>query len=106
MSIKSEAICSSISKVRVAVRVRPLSSSEQSRGGKEIVKLNFSNRTVTLGANESKRCFTYDTVFDQKISQHDLYEDISSSLLNSFLDGYNATVSMLFLVQRKFYLME
>ena len=82
----------SISQVRVAVRARPLTSAERGRGGKDVISVNRHSRTVSIGNNGAGRCFTYDSVFDSSISQHDLYTDISKSLLGSFLDGYNATV--------------
>jgi hypothetical protein len=40
----------------------------------------------------SHKTFTYDVVFDSETSQDDLYSSVSSSLLDSFVDGYNATV--------------
>jgi len=83
---------SSVSQVRVAVRARPLSSAEQTRGGKEIVNLSSINRTVSLGTNETGKCFTFDSVYDSKLSQNDLYNDLSRPLLSSFLEGYNATI--------------
>ena len=85
---------SSLSQVRVAVRARPLSSAEQTRGGKEFVKLSSINRTVSLGTNETGKEFTFDSVYDSKLSQNDLYNDLSRPLLSSFLEGYNATVSI------------
>ena len=81
---------SSMSQVRVAVRARPLSFAEQTRGGKEIVNLSSTNRTISLGTND----FTFDSVYDSKLSQNDLYNDLSRPLLSSFLEGYNATVSI------------
>jgi kinesin family protein 4/21/27 len=72
----------------VGVRVRPLTFKETSEGGKSVVECNPFERTVAL----SKRQFTYDSVFDGKVSQSDLYDDISPPLLHAFLGGYNATV--------------
>ena len=85
---------SSVSQVRVAVRARPLSSTEQTRGGKESVNLSSRNRTVSLGINEKEKCFTHDSVYDSKVTQNNLYNDISGPLLSSFLEGYNSTVSV------------
>lgn len=73
------------SQVRVGVRVRPISAKEQGSG--ETV-LEVENRTISL----SGRRFTYDHVFDSHTSQQRLYEQVSPSLLQSFLEGYNATV--------------
>jgi len=72
------------SQVRVGVRARPVSTKDQ--GSVEV--LEVEDRTIAL----SGRRFTYDHVFDCNTSQQQLYEQVSPSLLQSFLDGYNATV--------------
>lgn len=73
--------------VRVGVRIRPLTSKEESEGGKQVVEA--LHPTVGIG----KRKFTYDAVFDSKVSQQTLYHQVAPPLLKSFLEGYNATVS-------------
>ena len=75
--------------VRVGVRVRPLTSGEISANGRGVVEANSFDRTVSL----AKRKFTFDAVFDSHVTQTELYQAVSPSLLGSFLDGYNATVS-------------
>jgi len=76
------------SQVRVAVRIRPLTSRETSEGGKVAVDSNAFNRTVSL----AKRKFTYDSVFHPTVTQLDLYNNVAPPLLDAFLGGYNATV--------------
>ena len=76
------------SQVRVAVRIRPLTSREINEGGKVVVDSNAFNRTVSL----SKRKFTYDSVFHSTVAQLDLYKNVAPPLLDAFLGGYNATV--------------
>ena len=80
-----------MSQVRVGVRVRPLTSTEQSKGGKDVVQASPFDRTVAI----AQRKFTYDKVFDGDLCQEDLYQDVASPMLSSFLDGYNTTVSPL-----------
>ena len=75
------------SRVRVGVRIRPLTSQEIHQGGKP--SLNVSPPSVGIG----ERRFTYDAVFDSNVSQLELYETVSTPLITSFVDGYNATVS-------------
>lgn len=75
--------------VRVGVRVRPLTDQEIGHGGKSV--LNASHPEIRLG----DRRFTYDEVFEENLSQEDLYGSVSGPLLSSFLNGYNATVSRL-----------
>ena len=72
--------------VRVGVRIRPLTSKELSEGGRQIIESN--DRTVEL----AKRRFTYDSVFHSNINQVELYNNIAPPLLQSFLNGYNATI--------------
>ena len=79
---------SNASQVRVGVRIRPLTSKETSGGGKTVVNGSALDRTISL----SKRIFTYDNVFPSNVTQTDLYANVAPPLLNSFLNGYNATV--------------
>jgi hypothetical protein len=72
--------------VRVAVRVRPLTSQEIGQGGKSVLKVTAPE--IRLG----ERRFTYDAVFDDDVTQQDLYQQVSAPLLTSFVDGYNATI--------------
>ena len=77
------------SQVRVGVRIRPLSSSEISQGGQDVVRCCNVNKTIEI----AQRKFTYDAVFDAAVNQSDLHESVARPMLESFLDGYNATVS-------------
>ncbi len=48
-----------------------------------------------------ERRFTFDSVFDTSVSQAALYDEVSGPLQTSFLDGYNATVSFLFVSKQQ-----
>jgi len=74
--------------VRVGVRIRPLTSKESSEGGKQVVQADTFDRTVGI----SKRKFTYDSVFDDTVSNEELYGSVAPPLLEAFLNGYNATI--------------
>lgn len=74
--------------VRVGVRIRPVTSQEIKQGGKQV--LDVVPPSVGLG----ERRFTYDAVFDSHVTQQELYDNVSRPLLGSFVDGYNATVSV------------
>lgn len=76
------------SQVRVGVRVRPLTSQELGEGGKSVLKVIPPE--IRLG----ERRFTFDAVFDDRVDQNALYSQVSKPLLTSFLEGYNATVSL------------
>ena len=90
-----------VSRVRVGVRVRPLTSTEISQGGKCSLTVDGirhgDNSTATKTKNTTiamgpRRRFTYDAVFDSNCSQLELYDCVATPLLTSFVDGYNATV--------------
>jgi hypothetical protein len=73
--------------VRVCVRVRPITAKEQENGASNALEVTRSN-----GLQLSGRRFTFDSVFDETTSQNDLYHQIAPSLMQSFVEGYNATV--------------
>jgi hypothetical protein len=75
-------------RVRVGVRIRPLTSQEAGQGGNSVLAVQQQQQEIRQGQHR----FTYDAVFDADASQHDLYQSESAPLLTSFLDGYNATV--------------
>lgn len=77
--------------VRVGVRVRPLASKEIQQGGKMCLSINQSQNSISIA---SQNTFTYDAVFDSQTDQDSLYQSVSSSLLESFVEGYNATVRL------------
>lgn len=78
------------SRVRVAVRVRPLGHQELAQGGTHVVSARHPE--IHLG----ERRFTFDSVFDTSVSQSTLFDQVSGPLQSSFLDGYNATVSLVY----------
>jgi len=74
--------------VRVAVRVRPLTALEI--GTERCVSVK-APATVQIGGSSGPR-FTFDRVWDSKTSQASVFDDNVSSLVDSCLEGYNATV--------------
>ncbi|KAI2493787.1 hypothetical protein MHU86_20750 [Fragilaria crotonensis] len=82
---KTTTASSSTTQVRVAVRVRPLTTKE--RDCKAVVDVR-PPASVGIAA----RTFTYDLVFDARVPQAALYDKVSPNLLSSFLEGYNATI--------------
>jgi hypothetical protein len=73
-------------RVRVGVRIRPLTSQEAGEGGNSVLAVHQHQQhrqEIRLG----QRRFTYDTVFDEDVSQQDLYQSVSAPLLTSFLNG-------------------
>lgn len=52
----------------------------------------FSKSVVPQGKRVKDQTFAFDRVFDENTAQADIYEGTTRNLLDSVLDGYNATV--------------
>ncbi|PYH84064.1 kinesin family protein [Aspergillus uvarum CBS 121591] len=52
----------------------------------------FSKSVVPNGKRVKDQTFAFDRIFDQNASQGEVYESTTRGLLDSVLDGYNATV--------------
>lgn len=52
----------------------------------------FSRSVVPQGKRVKDQTFAFDRVFDETTTQGDVYEATTKPLLDSVLDGYNATV--------------
>jgi kinesin family member 18/19 len=52
----------------------------------------FSRSVVPNGKKVKDQVFAFDRIFDENASQGDVYEGTTKNLLDSVLDGYNATV--------------
>ncbi|KAF2773353.1 kinesin-domain-containing protein [Teratosphaeria nubilosa] len=52
----------------------------------------FSRSVVPQGKRSKDQTFGFDRVFDENTTQGDVYEATTKNLLDSVLDGYNATV--------------
>jgi hypothetical protein len=81
------AVGGNCSQVRVCVRVRPITAKEQGAGSTNVLEV-WNENVVQL----SGRRFTYDAAFDATTTQAHLYRQLAPTLLQSFLDGFNATV--------------
>lgn len=76
--------------VRVAVRIRPLLRKELLHQHQVCVRVVPSGSgQVSLG---SDRLFSFDHAFGPTASQDEVYESCVQPLVESLLDGYNATV--------------
>ena len=74
--------------VVVAVRVRPLSQSEQMAGDTECVRKTPNEPQLVIGA---RRAFTFDHVLDTDAEQADVYHAGIDALVDAVLSGYNST---------------
>lgn len=73
--------------VRVVVRVRPLADRERAESAVQCVRC-LDSRQLVVGKDRS---FSFDHVFHPTSSQGDVFSHIVA-LVDSFLDGYHATV--------------
>ncbi|XP_017471190.1 PREDICTED: chromosome-associated kinesin KIF4A [Rhagoletis zephyria] len=75
--------------VRVAVRIRPLVSSERVRGCQEAVERVGDSSQVIVNRTDT---FTFNYVFDAHDTQEYIYDVIVTDLLDKFFSGFNATI--------------
>lgn len=75
--------------VRVAVRVRPLLPKELLHHHEACVRVVPGSAQVMFG---SDRLFSYDHAFGPTATQDEVYESGVRPLVESLVDGYNATV--------------
>ena len=83
--------------VQVAVRCRPLSSKEISRGCSEIVEM--TDKTVSITAppgarvdGDREKSFTFDFCYFTDSKQDQVYQDLGLSVVMKALDGFNSTI--------------
>jgi hypothetical protein len=77
----------SISTKRVALRVRPLSTAEQSQDQTQCVVCDSAENKLTIGVNSSYRSFTFDHVLDDTLNQQHVYDTCIGSLFDKFIEG-------------------
>ncbi|XP_078141390.1 kinesin-like protein KIF27 [Centroberyx gerrardi] len=75
--------------VRVAVRIRPLLPKEVLHNHRVCVRVVPDTAQVMLGTD---RAFSFDHAFGPTDSQDEVYESCVQPLVESLVDGYNATV--------------
>lgn len=84
------------SRVAVCVRVRPLSSEEDSGGCSECISCNSSIGQIRVGninsTSGNDKFFTFDSVFESTTHQGTVFDTCVRPLLARFLEGYNATI--------------
>jgi hypothetical protein len=82
--------------VKVALRCRPLNSTEIKDGYQEIVFIDTSKGEVYLkdpdAPNEKPRLFTFDFSFDKTTSQKLIFEKSAKEIVEFVIKGYNGTI--------------
>lgn len=85
-------------RVRVGVRIRPLSQSEIDSGSFGVIREEKSRYvavdSTTNGCNIPTRrsVYEYDWVFGPHSAQKDVYLSVCGNLISKLFDGINATV--------------
>lgn len=76
--------------VRVALRIRPLSSKERLNDCSEcVMALPEEPTQVVIGQNRS---FTFDYVFSTGATQEQIYDGQVRGLIEKFMEGYQVTI--------------
>lgn len=82
--------------IQVIVRCRPMSSKEVSNGYTEVVQIikDVNSVAVAVPKNDGSeyKQFTFDSVFDWNSTQEELYTKMVRPLIESVLNGFNATI--------------
>ena len=93
-SRKSEVEPKTRTNVQVAVRCRPTSDDERSKGAVEVLSCDPASHEVRIACNrpQGEKSFTFDKVFGPEATQADVFEYSVAPLVLSSLQGYNATV--------------
>ncbi|XP_041766361.1 kinesin-like protein KIF3A [Anopheles merus] len=86
-----------IENVRVVVRVRPMDKSELDVGSQNVIKVDKSNRSITVvkpnaNSSEPPKVYYFDNVFGEESTQIDLYVDTARPIVDKVLEGYNGTI--------------
>lgn len=82
--------------VKVVVRCRPLSSTEQTQGHSCCVNVDSKSGIIELTnpqcPEEPAKCFSFDSAFDSNSKQFDVYDEAVRPIVDSVLQGFNGTV--------------
>jgi hypothetical protein len=81
------------SRVKVAVRIRPLSSKELQQGGSKVVSAARKAQDIVLPGRDGELVsHGFDQAFDSNVSQSTVYDEMAKPLMDHVMAGFNATV--------------
>ena len=84
--------------IKCLVRCRPLNDKEKGLGvkcitiGSDSKTILVENKTEQQKSEMRQLQYTMDKVFDEDITQMELFQEVGMPILNSFLSGYNCTI--------------
>ena len=80
--------------IKVAIRCRPLSDSENKRGCHSVI--DIKGNTITVKAKNAKeaeaKSFTFDHCYAAETPQTQIFSDLGRNVVHQGLDGFNGTV--------------
>ncbi|CAD8097336.1 unnamed protein product [Paramecium sonneborni] len=81
-------------RVKVAVRLRPLIEEELISKDKSICveTIDPNKKLIIIKKDFEKRQFQFDSVFDSKATQNQVYNDIAKGVVGSVIKGFNGTI--------------
>jgi kinesin family protein 3/17 len=79
--------------VKVAVRLRPMSSNEESQGFHSIIEVDQKNAQVYVKNPAGQTVnFKFDYAYPDGIAQEEIYETTASPIVSGVLEGFNGTI--------------
>jgi len=76
----------------VAVRSRPFNSREKSAGATKCVEFVGKTRAAICDQDGNESCFEFDHVYDDRVSQGQVYEELGAPVLQNAFSGFNGTI--------------
>lgn len=94
-TMSNNTIINDDSNVTVCVRVRPLNTVELNSS--QSIAFNINQNTITPSVTvestkKSTQQYTYDCIFDQHITNEDIYKRLGSSVIQRVLAGYHSCI--------------
>ncbi|XP_047126067.1 kinesin-2b isoform X1 [Hydra vulgaris] len=83
------------SSIQVAVRCRPLSTSEKNSGATRVLKIKgdqVSLHNAALPGSSKEISFSYENCYFTEAKNNEIFKDLAEPLLRKALDGYNISV--------------
>ena len=77
-------------RIKVGVRVRPLSNKETQEGANSTV-ITDANGRILIGSDQKKQPFQFDWTFGSSSEQRQIYDTMCKPLIDKYFEGYNAT---------------
>ena len=93
MSIRSSSssVAGDVIPVRVAVRIRPMSSKELDEGCEVAIDKPIPE-TPQINVVNGDKGFTYDFAYNSSTEQNQVFTEVVKPLEDQLLKGYNATI--------------